>query len=1012
MKDNFKKEYARLNGAQKKAVDTIEGPVMVIAGPGTGKTQILTLRIANILASTDASPDTILALTFTESAAANIRRRLVNLIGSPGYYVAISTFHGFCNNLIREYPEEFPGIISSLAATEVEQIAIVRDILDAKTPRHLKPFGNPYYFVTEIISAIRSLKNEGYDPIVFKNALEKSRKKFENTPDLYHKKGPHKGKMKGDYQRHLHDIEKNEELSTIYESYKNELGSRKLYDFEDMILETVQALENRENFLLQVQERYQYVLVDEHQDTNGAQNKVLERLSGFHENPNLFVVGDEKQAIFRFQGASLENFLYFKNKYPNAALINLEDNYRSTQSILDASQSVIDNNHATLKTPLVSRHVAPEKKIEVHAFEAASDELMFAAGAVEKLIQEGNEPSEIAVVFRQNKDAYPVSRELERRRIPATLESDQNILDDPEIKKLLLLFETVAHFGNDEKLGQALHIDFLNIDPLEAYRIFEYASAKRVSVYRVISSEKNLEQAGLQDPGLITAFFGKLRQWKRHAHNESFLAFFERVVQESGFLRHILSLDASLIAVEKLNIFFGEAKKMAGNKRDYKILDFLDQLHILQEHRIMLRGSSRKMTGRVRLMTAHRAKGLEFDRVFIIGATDGHWGNRREMSKFHLPFETKVTPGEIERNEDERRLFYMALTRARREIFVSYSTRNFEGREQVPSQFIGEIGPEFKEEFAHSASSPIGAFVSVPGKEAAKNNVGTKEFLREVFLERGISPTALNNYLVCPWKYFYVNLIRIPKVQTRFQIFGVAAHYALQKFFTQKREFLYGDKTMGNPGVEFLISEFQRDLEKKPVNAKDFGMLIEKGTRVLRDYFSRYHAVWNYHTLTEYRITASVDREGGGQIKIVGNLDKLELQENGEEVVVVDYKVKQPESRNWIEGKTKARPGASGSRPGDYKRQLVFYKLLLDLHPLKKYAFKEAVIDFVEPSERGVFKREAFAISDEDTKGIQGLIGRVASEIYGLSFWDKRCENASCEFCDLRDMMKKNESPS
>jgi DNA helicase-2/ATP-dependent DNA helicase PcrA len=1010
MPDNFTKEYGNLNPAQKKAVDAIEGPVMVIAGPGTGKTQILTVRIANILATTDTSPDTILALTFTESAAANMRRRLVNLIGSSGYYAAISTFHGFCNGLIREYPEEFPGIISSAAATEVERVAIVRDILDAETFRHLKPFGDPYYFVTEIITAIRSVKNEGYDPPALKALLAAARKKFDTAGGLYHEKGPHKGKMKGENLRLLHDIEKNEELLVIYESYKNELGARRLYDFEDMIMETVKALRAREDFLLQIQERYQYILVDEHQDTNGAQNSVLELMSGFHENPNLFVVGDEKQAIFRFQGASLENFLYFKNKYPNATLVHLEDNYRSTQSILDASQNVIDNNHATLRTPLIARTSTDQKKVEVHSFETADNELSFVADEIGKRIKDGDEPSEIAVLFRQNKDAYSIAEELLRREIPAALESDRNILDNAEIKKLLLMFAFVADFGNDETLGRALHIDFLGLDPLEVYRIFEYAMAKRVSVYRVISSEKNIGQAGLENPGLVTALYEKLRQWKRRSESEPFLAFFERIVRESGFLRHILALPLPVAAMEQLTLFYEEAKKLVGNKGDYKLSDFVAQVRILLEHGIMIRGSSRKVPGHVRLMTAHRAKGLEFDRVFIIGATDGHWGNRRERGKFHLPFETKVKPGDIERNEDERRLFYMALTRARREIFVSYSTRSSDGREQIPSQFVGEIGWELKEEHVHAVSKDT--FMWTPRMEAPHESSRTREFLREVFLERGISPTALNNYLACPWKYFYVNLIRIPKVLTRSQVFGVAAHSALQQFFDRKREFLYGDKAVKDVGAQFLAEQFLSDLEKKPIGKKDLKILAEKGMRVLGAYYDRYHAEWNYRTLTEYRITASIPGKNAEDIKIVGNLDKLELQENGEQVVVVDYKMKQPESRSWIEGKTaRSARGGSGSHPGDYKRQLVFYKLLLDLHPLKKYAFKEAVIDFVEPSDRGIFKKEAFEVSGDETKELQDLIRRVASEIYDLSFWDERCEYNDCEFCGLRNLMSRDERP-
>ena len=258
----FEESYKRLNAAQKEAVDTIEGPVMVIAGPGTGKTQILTLRIANILLKTDTAPSSILVLTFSESAALQVRNRLASLIGSPAYRVDINTFHGFCNEVIKNNLEEFPHLVSSESMTDVEQIEIVEKIILDNSFVYLKPIGEPLHYLRTSISAINDLKKENISPLRFREVLEKQREDFEKIEDLYHEKGKYKGEMKGKYKDLEKEIAKNEELSFIYEEYQDQLVSQKLYDFNDMLLEVVRALDENQDLRLRLQERYQYILVD------------------------------------------------------------------------------------------------------------------------------------------------------------------------------------------------------------------------------------------------------------------------------------------------------------------------------------------------------------------------------------------------------------------------------------------------------------------------------------------------------------------------------------------------------------------------------------------------------------------------------------------------------------------------------------------------------------------------------------------------------------------------------
>ncbi len=1000
----FEEAYANLNPEQKAAVDAIEGPVMVIAGPGTGKTQILTLRIANILARTDAPADAILALTFTEAAAANMRRRLVALIGSRGYYVNIHTFHGFANRLIQENPERFPAILGAENAADADQIGILRDILRAGEHRDLTPFGDPFHYVPGILGAIRKLKSEGWNPEKFGARLEEEQKEFARIPDLYHEKGAYKGKMKGEYRERLADLTRNRELAGIFEEYEKELRAGKLYDYEDMLIMAIAALEKDEDFLLSVQEKYQYLLVDEHQDTNGAQNRILELLASFHAEPNLFVVGDEKQAIFRFQGASLENFLYFKRKYPGVRLVNLARNYRSSQSILDSAQSLIEKNAATIKAPLTAVREKPPRPVEVVSFSLPEAELLFAAERIKEKLAEGTPPDQIAVLFRENREALPLADILEKQGVPFAIESDQDILKDEEMRKLLLLLESIEAFGADEKLAEVLHIDFLDVEPLDIYKLVESVSASRrmgrresrlpagrVSLYGLLARPERLMSLDLLRPEALTGLYAKLARWKKDSRNRNFLEFFERVVRESGFLAHLLTdlPRGGYEKTEKLMTLFGEIRKMVGSRGDYRLADFIKHLAILREHKVPIRAKFSRPMGAVRLMTAHRAKGLEFDAVIITGARDGVWGNRRNREAFALPFETSFDATGLERNEDERRLFYMALTRARDEVVVTYATRGADGREQVPSQFLGEISPELKTERAGTDTeerllADRGLFFA-PRRTAAPGPADA-EFLSELFRTRGLHATGLNAYLKCPWVYFYNHLVRIPRAQSRFQVYGNSAHAALQDLFEKRRQ--------GEPADEkFLTARFAEHLARYPLKTEDRTAILAQGQKVLPEYYAAREKEWNWNALTELKVNAILD-----DIPLKGNLDKVELLTDGE-VAVVDYKTKAPRSRAWIEGKTK-------DSTGDYKRQLTFYKLLLDLYPERKFRMVRGTIDFIEPNDSGKFKQEAFEITDAETAELTDIVRRVADDIRNLKFWEKRCEDRECEYCALRQMMK------
>lgn len=990
--EKFNQLYKQLNREQKEAVDWIEGPVMVVAGPGTGKTQILALRIANILRKTDTHPANILAITFTDSGAISMRRRLAEIIGSPAYSVVINTFHGFCNDVIKNYPEEFPHIIGSQSITEIDQIKLLEDIIISTNLDKLKPFGDPLHYLKPILSGVNTLKREGVDSDAFQIITEKELDNFNSQPDLYHEKGAHKGKMKGPHQNYLKRIEKNRELSLVYKKYQKELTKAKFYDYSDMIMEAMKALLKNKNLLMMLQEQHQYILVDEHQDTNNAQNKVLELLCNFHKNPNIFVVGDEKQAIFRFQGASIENFNYFKKLYKKTKLIILKENYRSTQAILDSAHSLIESAgklHSNVKHKNNYIRLATLSSPEVEYFFLAKD--------IMSKLSKFRVPQEIAVLYRDNIDAFPIAKILEKFSVPFFIESDQNILADEDIKKLILIFKAVHKFGSDEVFVEAMHIDFLKILPLDIYKIASYASQHKISVYDIVKSPDKMKGMDIESCEQINNFYKKLSSFASFNKNRGLADFFENTMRESGFLSHILGSDEAVEKMDKINGLFDEVRTVIEKHKDSKLENLMEYLSMLDQHNILIKKRvGGHGGGRVRLMTAHKSKGLEFDYVYITGAFDGHWGNKRRAgSLMLLPGVYAAKSGKILEDsdsvDDERRLFYVALTRARKEVVISYSKTGDDKKERLPSQFITELKPELiigldVKKYEESFSKHKEILYAAPASKNA--GILDKRFVRELFLHHGLSVTAINNYLECPWKYFYTNLLRIPRAPSKHQMFGTAIHGALKDFFKIKKD-------RGEASKKILLDKFRHYLTSQPLSSSDFNDSLKKGLASLSGYFEEYKNTWNTNTLNEFKISGIIL---GVDIRITGIIDKLEIIDATNGVNVVDYKTGKPKSRAEIEGTTK-------NSAGNIKRQLAFYNLLLDKYENGRWRMISGEIDFVEPDTKGRYKKEKFIIEKGEIEEMEDLIKKISGEILELKFWDKTCGDSNCEFCNLRKMM-------
>lgn len=993
----FDRLYAKLNNRQKEAVDAIEGPVMVVAGPGTGKTQILTLRIANIRRLTDTSPDAILALTFTESGVASMRKRLTEIIGNDAYQVEITTFHGFCNDIIKRYPNQFPSIIGSTNITEIDQIAILQDCITNNSFKKLKPFGDPLYYIKTIKSAITELKRENISPEAFQAVVKDMRKNYEAITDTTHTSGPHKGKIKSEYIKQQERVEKNEDLGYIYKEYQESMQKNRWYDYSDMIMEVVRALEADEHLRILLQERFSYILVDEHQDTNNAQNTLLKLLCSFDAQPNLFIVGDEKQAIFRFQGASLENFLYFKELYPSARLIVLEDNYRSSQTLLDASHGLARTmNEKTVQLKAQTKH--ENQLITLCATSHPDVECYIVGTKIKEHIQKKVLPHEIAVLYRDNRDALLISEVFEKMAIPFVIESDRDVLSDVDIQKWITIARAVNCFGEDEALVALLHIDFLNLDPLDVYKLILYGSKNRISLYECLKSTEIHERARIEKSDSLINIYQHLIKWVRLAKNELCVLVCEALMRESGFLAYILASRDAIEKMEKVNGLFDEIKEFSQTHPEGKLADSIKYIDALKTHDVLIKKKNLSVkNGRVRLMTAHKSKGLEFEYVYIINAYDTHWGNKRNKAGVELPESLfSLSSREIkkaEANDDERRLFYVALTRAKKGACISYAKQSREGRQQLPTQFIQECDHvHIQQEDVSSYEKIFAENRGVLYNQSARIGAGLKdvEFVNELFQKEGLSVTALNNYLSCPWKYFYTNLLRIPKAKTKHQYYGTAVHAAIKDFFEDRNQ-----KVDRNDA--WLAKRFDSYLKEQQIHPKDYEEAKEKGMRALIGWWKQYHTIWPAQSRNEFSINGVVLNNS---IRLTGKIDKIEiLKEGSKSVTVVDYKTGKPKSRGEIEGTTK-------ESNGDMKRQLIFYKLLLSLYENGTYYMETGEIDFIEPNERGIFKKESYCIEQDEVEDLKETITRVAKEICSLSFWDARCAEKECEFCALRDALE------
>lgn len=960
----FQVAFNKLNPEQKEAVTNIEGPVMVVAGPGTGKTQILTLRIANILLQQPGiKPGNILALTFTESGARAMRDRLRQYIGALAYEVPIYTFHGFANTLISTHPEAYERIIGGRPVTDLERVKIITTVLDSTDFKKLRPAGKPDMYVGTLLKTISDLKKEYISPSDLSEFIDGQVAELSSVPQ-YHEKGAHKGKVRKDYLDFEADIQKNQELQAVYVQYETMLKNDSLYDFEDMIIETVKALSNNENLRLDVQETYQYVLADEHQDVNGAQNKILELITDFHEQPNIFVVGDEKQAIYRFQGASLHNFLYFGTKYKDTKIIQLKQNYRSGQEILDASHTLVqvpdDSDLAHLRTKL-SAFTPEVSKVSLASFSYEYQEIEAVTASIKEKIDNGVSPEELAVIVRTNSEVEMYATELRKRGIKVVASADTDIFNHPVMRAVEHLIEATIS-PRDEVLFALLHDAYWGIGLPDLVTLSKQVRNKKTLIS--LLEESALQSLGIKAIPAISKIPVILETARQMLVTDSPLRALEYLIKESGLLKEVSVLDPYL-GTSVLRRLYDEVANMLvdGSAKDFMAIK--NNLAERRRHNLPLSVPylNQDRSG-VHVMTAHKSKGLEFFGVYIPNASDARWSSKKSRQIFAL--EGLVMGTSETANDDELRLLYVAMTRAKRELTITYHQQSQNGKEQLPSRLLTPVTETIEVVAETGTDDMLGNLADAIAKPALSN-----EFILEALKERGLSVTALNNYLENPWNYIYRNVVRVPEVQALPMMFGSVVHAVMQMATGRYAE------TGSLPTDTEIISVVSKQLGRLPLSDVEYTVLHERAITALLSYVKETVSTWPKSMMSEK--TISVQLQTGlsefPELTLTGNLDRLDFATDGTLLQVIDYKTGQPKSRNEIEGKTK-------DANGNYKRQLVFYALLLSLSGDPGLSeCRRGTLSFVEPNKSGKFKEESFLISNEEIEELKVSIINFLQEI-------------------------------
>ena len=1009
----YEEHHAKLNEKQKQAVDTVKGPVMVVAGPGTGKTQILSHRVANILTNYDANPEEIVCLTFTEAGSSEMLNRIESLMGDDGRKVRVSTIHSFCSELILSNPDEFgeqPKVISTAIQYEFLKEVMDESILESDVL--FKDSGERYSSKNQLLELFSKMKREHLD----KKDIEKEIKEYFKNIELsvpgddlyatfkYARKYRDKqaGDLKPAFEKELSKFDKLLSGVQVVEKYKDKISEKNYFDFDDMVLWTIEKLEELEDFQQMVSEGIKYLFVDEFQDTSEVQNKLINLLVKGQMNPNIFVVGDDDQSIYRFQGVSADNIFDFEKKY-NPVKIVLEENYRSSQAIIDAAKQLISKNPREEKSLVAAgdNKKYPNSLPTLTVYESEEEEMVATLHQIRELIEQGVLQSEIGVIYGRNLYGQKFAKLLRDNGIFVQIKEKNDLLSDSFFKKMITILKYISMPTRKiSELRKILYADFFSISNDEIASIRNLNDGDKIALKNIQEIDEKLE-----------FLRKKLSTSKKYLSPMFILSTviktfeIDEYIMRSKEKYHLVSVLKELYNLMLVEVMLYPQLTLNG---------FLICLSGLQNMKMTLpiENLSGSPQNCVQLMTAHGAKGLEFDYVFMLKCNDGKkkndmWpgGSNRSKSFSYPPTLNRKKENETQLNEEEnRRLFYVAMTRAKKELRLSYSNEN------PASQFLQEF-----EDHIVSADKNEMIPINNSFSEVIVPTLSS-ERLTDIFSNFSLSVSTLNSFLKCPLSFYFNKGLKLPGESNEAMTFGNIIHEILEAIYLSED---------GN----------NDDLTQKSVRSKEdllkrFEIIFEKNAwklptkRAQRDDYSRgIKIIDNLYRQPNYikpgmiAVEKSIKGIKLGNIKnttidlsevadfeINGKIDKIESE--GDIIRLIDYKTGSAKNAS----KKLNRPTEDDLLGGDYWRQAVIYYILLtncgldltDKKVLVKYVFVENPEDekgFSETIDMEISQDEVDIVLEQIKDALKQLTLGGFTCGCGLIHGDRNKGIYPCDYC-------------
>ncbi len=785
-----------LNPEQIKAVTHKKGPLLIIAGAGTGKTTVITHRIAWLIEQKLARPEEILALTFTEKAAAEMEQRVDVLVPYGFVDTWISTFHAFGDRLLRDWALETGLPANFKVLSETEQAIFIKDNIYAFDLKYFRPVANPISHIEAMLKHFSRLKDELISPEEYVRFAQNQKQTIE--------------------------AEKTLELANVYQRYSELMLQNGNLDFGDQVFLTYKLLKNNPGILKKIKEKFKYILVDEFQDTNYAQNEIVKLLAG--KQGNITVVGDDDQAIYRFRGASISNILDFKKYYPQSKQVILNQNYRSTQEILDASYKLIQHNNPYRleiankinKKLISSKHGTIPELIFCSNLSCEADSVK---EKISQLKTRGYKYKDIAILVRANSHAEPFMQSLNISGIPYIFSGASGLFQQPEIKILISFLKCLVYRDDNLAFYQLATSELYNVSHQILTDYYAQAARTNRTIAEIFEKNKTAENDKIKE------IIQDLKKYTEKKNDPAGEVLYEYLMEK----KYLKKLSADLNIENELKIyniakFFDKISQFNHSSQDQSIPAFLNHLETLLDfgEEIAVSDIDPDLDA-INILTVHAAKGLEWRGVFVVNCVSDRFPSRNRNEQLPIPeilIKENLPEGDFHLQE-ERRLFYVAATRAKDFLYLTAAEDYGGKRVKKLSPFVFELLDESVKEKIKNKLSPlekIAKFKKIKQQFARLPSKFQDKILR-------LSRQQIDDYFSCPKKFYFAHIVKIPLLENRYLMYGTAIHAALDHYFRRKinkeqilLETLLEDYRQAFKNIGFITREHEDKMFKNGLN--------------------------------------------------------------------------------------------------------------------------------------------------------------------------------------------------